>query len=122
MQNPETNPITRKAKSVQFAHHLLGAATFRWILKCIRQKTDSNFMVFPFRRTTKIILYMTKNIILFCFHLEAAKQELHIYGTFVEFFKHRFVMHPLQNPPLCTVVTSFRNHHVRSADNLLLSL
>ncbi len=44
---------------------LLGAATYQWILKRIRHKTDVVFMGFPFMLKNNIILNMTKGIKLF---------------------------------------------------------
>ncbi len=50
---------------------------------------------FIFRKTTKNIGIF---IILIFYHRAVVK----LYDTFVEFFKHHFVMQPLQNPPLCS--------------------
>ncbi len=50
----------------------------------------------------KPILEHDKNHEVIFHHRAVVKQEL--YMTFVMLFKHRFVMQPLKNPPLCSSI------------------
>jgi hypothetical protein len=70
-------------------------------LKCIRHRTDLDFIRFPLIR--KPLLFRTWQITLHFFFLSSLSnfETRSLNNTFFELCKPRFVMHPLQYPPLC---------------------
>jgi hypothetical protein len=59
-------------------------------------------------KKTNIIYKRTKIIVFYYFHplSKSSRETRPFLVTFVELRKHRFVMQPLQNPPLCSSTTA----------------
>ncbi len=87
-------------------HTANNAITFRRGLNCNRHKTDLVFISFSFTRK-KILFWTIQKTTRFLLHpsltyIDQLWKTRSFCDTFIEFWKHRFVMQPLQNPLLCS--------------------